>query len=92
MINNSVNNMVRPGLLYSQAAGGAPAQNPSPNPPMNTAHKDGNLRFLGDECKRLFNTDLFSLLEKAREFVPWYKQLKSIDAQREAYLNFVFSL
>lgn len=82
--------LVTPGVTYAAAAKikmtnkGAQKQAPTTS--------EGNIGFIGAECKRLFNTDFFRLLEKSREFVPKYKDLKSDEAKQMALMDFMSKL
>lgn len=82
--------LVTPGVTYAAAAKikmtnkGAQKQAPTTS--------EGNIGFIGAECKRLFNTDFFRLLEKSKEFVPKYKNLKSDEAKQMALMDFMSKL
>lgn len=90
MIDASLNTLVTPGVTFSAVTKakmtnkGAQKEAPTKT--------EGSIGFIGAECKRLFNTDLFPLLEKSREFVPKYKQLKSDDAKQMALMDFMSKL
>ena len=90
MIDASLNALVTPGVTFSAVTKNKPtnegAQKEAPT------KTEGSIGFIGAECRRLFNTDLFPLLEKSREFVPKYKQLKSDDAKQMALMDFMSKL
>ena len=48
--------------------------------------------FLGDEFIRHFGMDMFAIMERARAFMPRYKQMRSASEQQVALLDFIFTL
>lgn len=88
MIDRSLNTMVTPDIQFSELF----KEKKQARTPVEAASGEGDMSFLGNECRRLFDTDLFTLLKKAKQFVPMYRQLRTEEAQKAAYLDFVFSL
>lgn len=87
------NAMITPGCSYADSAKkNTQYESPKEQVYIQPNAAEGNIGFLGTECQRLFNTNMFKLLDMAREFVPKYRQLRSDQEQRDAMLNFLSQL
>lgn len=83
----SANNFRKENISFANAVR---HERPTPSMP---ASIDGNpLSYIQEECKRLFNNDLFTIMEKCREFVPRHRLI--VDRQEKAFamLEFIASL
>lgn len=58
-----------------------------------TSNAESNpIDYLQKECLRLFNNDLFSIMEKCKEFVPRHKSITDHKQQAISVLNFISSI
>lgn len=105
--NRSYKNMVNSKLSFSQATRNnhqqAQAQYPPPpryniqpnnqnNHTSTATNQSNNLEFLQTECQQLFGQDIFDILDKVNEFIPYYKHITSESKKKSAFVAFVISL
>lgn len=70
------------GTSSRDAPGNATCNSSSENP----------INYLQQECLRLFNNDLFTIMEKTREFVPRHRRLTNRNEKATEMLNFISSI
>lgn len=91
-IKNSINNYVKPNLSYAQQLHNQ--QIPQIVSQMNTTQnniKSPNFSFFEKECEDKLGDNLFNIIEKVDEFVPYYKTLPE-HKKKIALLTFIMSL
>lgn len=87
-----VSNYRKEGISYAKVSKGN-NQYKGPTSQKNSNNIDTNpFDYLQQECLRLFNNDLFSIMEKCQEFVPRHKLITDRKQQAISVLNFISSI
>lgn len=102
---NSYSNRVNTKLSFAQATRNNEQQQPQypPLPKRNVPqvnqnlsspsnNQSNNLDYLQGECHQLFGQDIFDILDKVNEFIPYYKNITSESKKKSAFVAFVISL
>lgn len=87
-----ISNYRKEGISYSKVSKGN-NQNIGPAVQKNNSNIDTNpFDYLQQECLRLFNNDLFTIMDKCKEFVPRHKLITDRKQQTISVLNFISSI